>query len=67
MSLPVRVHQATLGLDRATYRAENPSFVAVTSVVTMVAFVALVIGVWKGTSRRHWGDLLAGTVVIRGG
>ncbi|MGA9519894.1 MAG: RDD family protein [Myxococcaceae bacterium] len=65
LSFPTRLHEAVLGLDRVTYRAEFASLVLVMGLATMVMVIAEFATAATNPLKQRLGDRLAGTVVVR--
>jgi uncharacterized RDD family membrane protein YckC len=63
VSLPYRLHQAVLGLDRAAYKESYFTVVAIFTALALMTILGLLISAGYNPQSRHFGDLLAGTVV----
>ena len=64
-TLPHKLHQAWLGLDRRAYHEQYPGIVIAMAAVAMIVLLSVVIGAVNSPDRRHFGDRLAGTRVYR--
>ena len=65
VSLPLRLHQGLLDLDRETYRDLHEGFVLLMAALGVIVFVTAFAMMIRNPQRRHMGDLLAGTFVAR--
>jgi len=63
-TLPHRLHQALLGMDRQEYRHAYPAVILSMGCLALITLVAMIAVASRNGERRHMGDYLARTVVI---
>lgn len=63
-ALPARLHQALLGIERQQYVQSYQVLFLLLTFVGLVIFIALYLAASNDHNRRHFGDRIAGTVVL---
>ena len=63
-ALPLKLHQALLGMDRQQYREAHPGVMLSMAGVALIVLLAMLLVAFRNARRRHIGDYLAHTVVV---